>query len=95
MISCLILYHPTITSLTKAMTLRAIFHNEDFEIEVVENHTVIIYIWNIQEMLIWRTAKLFESTNIATGYGFGDRKQDAMVNALVCLSNPQSYQQTD
>jgi len=81
MVSCLILFHSTITSLTKCKILRFIFHGDDYEINVIENNTVIIYLWNVKKIKIWQAAVHFESTNMFTGYGFGRTKENALNNA--------------
>lgn len=77
MVSCLILYHPTITISTKCMILRSIFLDEDFEIHVISEQTTIIYVWNVEKSLIWQAALSLETTNIMVGYGFGRFKKDA------------------
>lgn len=81
MVSCLILYHSTITSLTKCKILRAMFHEEEFEINVIEDHTVIIFIWNLDKEKIWQAVVNFETTNMKLGYDFGERKKDAITEA--------------
>lgn len=85
MVSCLILYHSTITSLTKCKILRAMFKEEEFEIDVIENNTVMIYLWNVEKERIWQAAIDFETTNIVSGYGFGRRKIDARIQAFEVL----------
>jgi len=89
-LGCLILYHPTITGLTKCKMLRAMFHEYDFEIHVVEKHTVVFYVWNIHRQEIWQAAATFESTNIACGYGFGKRKKGAWKEAAQVLEKWQN-----
>ncbi len=81
MVSCMILYHSTITSLTKSRILRSIFHGEEFEIEVLNERTMIIYLWNVKKIDIWQAAALLESTNIQLGFGFGIDKSEASLNA--------------
>ncbi|MFD1040076.1 hypothetical protein ACFQ3N_17015 [Virgibacillus byunsanensis] len=78
---CLILYHTTITSLTKCNILQAVYSDEEFEIEIMDNNTVVIYLWNIKKAAIWQAVLLFEVANIMVGYGFGDRKKDTMQKA--------------
>lgn len=85
MVSCLILYHRTITSDTKRMLLHAIFRNEDCEIEVGEKQTVFFYIRNVDKYAIWQAALEFELTSIQTGYGFGKLKKDAKKEAMKVL----------
>lgn len=92
MVSCLILYHTSITNQTKIMILRDIFFGEDFEIGIVDNSTVVIYTWNVKKVVIWQVAFTFESTNIKTGYGFDGRKADAWDDAMRVLNHPQHYQ---
>lgn len=65
--------------------LRAIFHEEDFEIHVIGNNTVILYAWNVKREVIWQAAANFESTKIKPGYGFGEKKADAGERALAVL----------
>jgi len=65
--------------------LRAMFYEYEFEIHVVENNTVVFYAWNISKKAIWQSVALFESTNIACGYGFGERKKDAWQEAVQVL----------
>lgn len=85
MVSCLILYHYTITSLSKCFLLRAMFHEEDFEIKVLENHTVVMYLWNVKKTAIWQAALTFETAEIMVGYGFGKGKKDAEKEAMKVL----------
>jgi hypothetical protein len=77
----MILYHSTITSLTKSRVLRAIFYGEEFEIEVLDAQSMIIYVWNVKKIDIWQAAVLLESADIQLGYGFGDYKIEARRNA--------------
>lgn len=81
MVSCMILYHSTITSLTKSRILRSIFYGEEFEIEVFNARAMTIYLWNVKKIDIWQAAALLESTNIQIGYGFGINKSEASSNA--------------
>ncbi|GAA0441192.1 hypothetical protein GCM10008983_17830 [Lentibacillus halophilus] len=53
------------------MILRAMFYEEDFEIEILLENTVIIYVWNIGKKQIWQAALEFETARIRVGYGFG------------------------
>lgn len=82
MVSSLILYHPTVSVLTKCKMLRFIFRNEMFEIDIMANNTVIIYGWNILRMDIWQIAADLESTNIWACYGFGGIKKEARKKAM-------------
>jgi hypothetical protein len=75
------LYHTTITFLTKSRILRAMFHSENFEIEVLDKNTMIIFLWNVNKMDVWQAAVLLESTGIQFGYGFGDYKLEARTSA--------------
>lgn len=86
MVSCLVLFHPTITSLTKCRILRSIFYKEKFEIEVVADHTVIIFIWNITQMCLWQAALNIEMLDILVGYGIGDKRECAQKLAFERLS---------
>lgn len=81
MVSCLILYHSTITNLTKCKILRAIFHVEEFELQVMDNNTVIIYVWNINKEAFLEAVVNLETTDIELGYGFGNRKMNAKIEA--------------
>ncbi len=85
MVSCLILYHQTITSLTKCFMLRVMFTEEELEIHVEGDHTVYIFLWNVDKSAVWQAALMFELTNIMTGYGFGKRKEDAESEARKIL----------
>src|SRR5690625_5939988 len=82
MFSCLVLYHSTISSLTKCRILRYTFHKEDFEIEVIGNRTVIIYIRNIHEMKVWQAVMNIEMMDILVGYGFGNQKDQTRISAF-------------
>ncbi|QKY68257.1 hypothetical protein Len3610_00115 [Lentibacillus sp. CBA3610] len=62
------------------------FHEEDFEIHVVEAATVIMYLWNVDKESILQAALIFETENINTGFGFGDCKMDALDEARMILS---------
>lgn len=79
MVGCLILYHDSITSITKSKILRSMFHKKEFEIHVQDHRTVVLYVWDMEDEKeeIWQAAANFASTNIIVGYGFGKRKQDA------------------
>ncbi|WBX80359.1 hypothetical protein PD280_00150 [Virgibacillus salarius] len=81
MISCMILHHLTITSLTKCKILRFIFKDHDFEIEVRGNNTVMVFVYNAEKMEIWQAAIAFETTNIIVGYGFAKEKSEARIQA--------------
>ncbi|WP_373895378.1 hypothetical protein [Virgibacillus sp. CBA3643] len=85
MVSCLILYHTTITSLTKCKILRAMFHEEEFEINVIGENTVIIFLWNLDKEKVWQAVVNFETTNMKVGFGFGERKRDAITEARKVL----------
>lgn len=77
MVSCLILQHSTITSLTKCKMLRFIFKDYVFEIEVLSKDTAISYIYDVEKHMVWRAFALFETTNMIVGYGFGKDKVEA------------------
>ncbi|TFJ91483.1 hypothetical protein [Lentibacillus salicampi] len=94
MLSCLILHHKTITSLTKIMLLRTVFHEEEFEIHVIGQGTVIMYLWNVDKAVILQAALIFETEQIETGFGFGDCKRNALNNAQAIYNHPQNYQQS-
>ncbi|WP_382390224.1 hypothetical protein [Lentibacillus juripiscarius] len=83
------------TNLTKIMMLRAMFHEEDFEIEVLGGSTVIIYIWNVERERIWQAALGFETVNVRAGYGFGKYKHDAREAAEGILTYSQGYEQVE
>lgn len=85
MLSCLILYHESISSLTKCKMLRYMFKDEQFEIHVVENNTVLMYIWNVDKKMIWQAALNFEVSGIAVGYGFEEVKYGARRQAQLRL----------
>ena len=77
MIGCLILYHTSVLSLTKCRMLRSMFYKYEFEIHVLENFTVLMFIWDIQIEEIWQAAIIIESENIAVGYGLSRNKLEA------------------
>lgn len=81
MIGCLILYHPSILSLTKCRMLRSMFYKYDIEIHVLEQSTVLIFIWNIELEEIWQATMIIENENIAVGYGFNNHKLKAAEKA--------------
>lgn len=85
MVACLILYHNTVSGLTKCKMLRAMFHTEEFEIYVSGSNTVTIYLWNVEKIDIWQVAVDFESTNIVACYGFGESMGEAYANAHILL----------
>ncbi len=93
MIGCLILYHKTVTSLTKSMLLRAVFHEEDFEIEVLDESTVVLYVWNVERRHVWQAVLDFELASVHAGYGFGNYKWEAEERAHAVLVYSQGYQQ--
>lgn len=65
--------------------MRFIFHDEDYEIEVIESNTVMIYLWNVEKTAVWQAAANFETTNVFVGFGFGDRKEAARNGAETIL----------
>lgn len=73
----MILYHTTVSSLTKCKILRAMFHTEDFEIVVEGANTVTIYLWNVEKVDVWQAVADFESTNIIACFGFGKSMEEA------------------
>src|SRR5699024_7460119 len=81
MVSCLILCHPTITSATKSKILRFMFYEDDYEINVIDNNTVMRYLRKVKKIKIWQEALHFESTNMFAGYGFGKTKEKALNKA--------------
>lgn len=81
MVGCLILYHVTISGLTKCKVLRAMFHEKEYEIHVSGKNTVVLYLWNVKKIEVWQAAVDFESTNITACYGFGRIMEDAHMNA--------------
>src|SRR5699024_4070498 len=85
-LSCLILYHPKVTSLTKSKILRSLFVEHLYEIEVEENHTFIMFVRNVHKKEIWQAVASFESSNITCGYGFGLNKEEARRQADLVLS---------
>lgn len=89
MVGCLILYHDSITSLTKSKMLRAIFYEKEFEIHVLDHRTVVLYVWGIEDEKedIWQAAANFTSTNIVVGYGFGKGRCDANLEANKVLKS--------
>ncbi|RIU88800.1 hypothetical protein D1864_17020 [Oceanobacillus picturae] len=81
MVSCMILRHPTISNLTKCKMLRFLFHEVNFEIHVVKQDTVVIYVWNIQQTDFWQAAVMVAVTDIEVGYGRGFGKREARKKA--------------
>ncbi|MCG3421164.1 hypothetical protein ACTWPF_16625 [Oceanobacillus sp. M65] len=79
--SCMILRHPTISNLTKCKMLRFLFHEVNFEIHVVKQDTVVIYVWNIQQTELWQAAVMVAVTDIEVGYGKGFSKHEARKKA--------------
>jgi hypothetical protein len=77
MVGCLIVYHRSITSLTKSKILRAMFHEREFEIHIEDHHTAILYVWGMEKEEIWQAATNFISSKVLVGYGFGDEKNEA------------------
>jgi hypothetical protein len=71
--------------LTKSRILRSVFYGEEFEIEVLDHCTMIIFLWNVKKNDIWQAAALLESTDIKLGYGFGNVKAEAKTNAEAIL----------
>lgn len=82
MVGCLILYEPAILSLTKSRMLRSMFYQRKFEIHVLANYTVLIFVWNINRTQVWQAALIMESENIAVGYGVAESEMDAGVQAI-------------
>src|SRR5699024_5032063 len=86
LVHCVILYHHTITNLTKCFLLRAIFHEEVFEIHVRACDKVVIFLWNVPEATIQRAASDFEMAAIITGWGEGKVKKEAENDAWEALA---------
>src|SRR5699024_4057844 len=72
MTTCLVLYHPTITSLTKIMMVRTMFQNERYRVEVLNQHTLYVYLVHVQMVDVWQAIIEFESVHIWALYGVGD-----------------------
>lgn len=72
--------------------MRFIFHANDYEINVINNNTVIIYLWNVKKIEIWQAVVQFESTNMAAGYGFGETKGNALNNASSSLEKRRAFE---
>ena len=85
MIGCLILYQPDVLSLTKCKILRAMFHHKVFEIEVLSQQTVLIYIWDVIKEDIWQAVVDFETEYILSGYGFSTNVNNAKREAFEVL----------
>ncbi|MGM8213746.1 hypothetical protein ACLIBH_13315 [Virgibacillus sp. W0430] len=81
MVSCLILYEPTMLSLTKCRMLRSMFFKRQYEIHVLENHTVLIFLWNINWEEVLQSALILETERIAVGYGWAEHKEGAELYA--------------
>ncbi|HIS28405.1 MAG TPA: hypothetical protein IAA78_03015 [Candidatus Avamphibacillus intestinigallinarum] len=81
MTTCLVLYHPTITSLTKIMMVRTMFQNERYRVEVVNQHTLYVYLVNVQLADVWQAVIEFESVQIWALYGLGDCESRALACA--------------
>lgn len=86
-LGCMVLYHDSITSLTKSFILRTLFPVEEIEIEVMDAATTVIYLWNVQKEQIWQATVCLESVNIMTVYGFADTKDAARTAALKHFSS--------
>ncbi|WP_449354310.1 hypothetical protein ACUL41_13880 [Virgibacillus natechei] len=61
------------------------FHEEEFEINVIGENTVIIFLWNLDKEKVWQAVVNFETTNMKVGFGFGERKRDAITEARKVL----------
>lgn len=83
MVICLSLYHPTVSSLTKCKLLRMTFHEEDYEIDIYNSRTVLIYLWNIDMLRAQKMVRSFEFAQIDVGYGAGKFKKEAKELALL------------
>lgn len=88
-IGCMILYHATITSLTKSFILRMIFQAEDIEIEVLNAATTVIYLWEVDKEKIWQATVNLESSGLTTVYSFADTKKEALSQGLKHLEHSQ------
>lgn len=86
LVNCLIVYHHTITSLTKCFLLRAMFHTEEFEINVRGDNTVIIFLWNVPETTIRQAIVDFEMADVILDRGEGKIKIEAENDAWQVLS---------
>ncbi|MHA6252686.1 hypothetical protein [Oceanobacillus sp. CAU 1775] len=76
-LGCMILSHDTITQLTKSLILRATFHEEIIEIEVLDKATTVIYLWNVTKEKVWQATMDLNSKDIKTVYAFGKSKHEA------------------
>lgn len=82
MYACLVLYHPTITNLTKIRTIRYLFHSFDFKIEVVQKDTIEVYLTNIEKTSILKIILEIINMGMFIEYGFGDTLDEARNIAL-------------
>lgn len=53
------------------------FHEEEFEIHVRANNTVLVFLWNVPPATIQRATMDLEMADIALGWGEGKNKIEA------------------
>lgn len=81
-LGCLIMYHREIANEVKEEILRTMYKEYMHEMEVIDDHRVLIYVWNITKDEIWQGVANLQSTNIVCGYGFGSVKKEAKQEAV-------------
>jgi len=81
MITCLVLHHPTITALTKNMMVRILFQRHQYHVEVVEEHTLYVYVKSVDMLELWQVMIQFESAQIWALYGRHYNKKEALNRA--------------
>lgn len=81
-LTCMIIYHPTITRITKSLLLRAIFQHERIEIEVLDAATTVIYIQEVNKKKLWQATIDLLSADLITVYSSAETKEIALHQAL-------------
>lgn len=80
MVGSLILLHSSVTHLTQRKILRAMFISKRLEMDAENKYTTIAFVWDIDKNQIWQAVLELECASFVVGYGFGDTKQEAIIN---------------
>ncbi|MDC3425273.1 hypothetical protein NC797_12250 [Aquibacillus sp. 3ASR75-11] len=86
MIGCLILYHSSITNKTKLQIFQAMFAVKEMQVEEDDEHTVIGYIFDVSQLMVWQAALEFECADVLVGFGFGTTVEEVKAKAYRSLA---------
>jgi hypothetical protein len=85
MIGCLIMYHKGITNVTKRQIFHAMFKVKEMKVEDDDEDTIVGYIFQASQLIIWQAALELECAEIMVGYGVGASEEEAKAKAYRIL----------